>query len=207
MPRKVFVAGEILTAADVNANLMDQAVQVFDDAADRTTQLPSPIEGMVTYLKDTDAIEKFNGSVFVPVGTILQVVTNTNQTSFSTTANTFQATGLSATITPSSTSSKVLVMVSNSIRNSGTAASCIITIFRGTTSDTNIGNGANGMAIVYNSASGSTFAPAHLSILDSPSTASAQVYTCAIRASVSGSQVNAQVENTLATMTLLEVAG
>jgi hypothetical protein len=58
MPRKVFVAGEILTAADVNTNLMDQAVMVFDDSAARGSAIPSPIEGMVTYLKDTDKFEK-----------------------------------------------------------------------------------------------------------------------------------------------------
>ena len=59
MPRKVFTAGEILTAADVNTNLMDQAVMVFDDSAARGSAIPSPSEGMVTYLKDTDAVEKY----------------------------------------------------------------------------------------------------------------------------------------------------
>jgi hypothetical protein len=67
VPRKVFVAGEILTAADVNANLMDQAVMVFDDAAARTAAIPSPIEGMVTYLKDTDALEVFDGSAYAAI--------------------------------------------------------------------------------------------------------------------------------------------
>jgi hypothetical protein len=74
MPRKVFVAGEILTASDVNVNLMDQSVMVFDDAAARTTAIPSPIEGMVTYLKDVNQVQAFTGAVFTPVGTILQVV-------------------------------------------------------------------------------------------------------------------------------------
>jgi hypothetical protein len=69
LPRKVFVANEILTAADVNTNLMDQAVMVFDDAAARTTAIPSPIEGMVTYLKDTDQLDKWTGSDWVRVNT------------------------------------------------------------------------------------------------------------------------------------------
>jgi hypothetical protein len=68
MPRKIFVAGEILTAADLQANAVDQSVMVFDDAAARTTAIPSPIEGMVTYLKDTDAVEVFKGAAFAPVG-------------------------------------------------------------------------------------------------------------------------------------------
>jgi hypothetical protein len=56
MPRKVFVAGEILQAADVNAQLMDQAVQVFDDSTARDAAIPSPTEGMITYLKDSDSL-------------------------------------------------------------------------------------------------------------------------------------------------------
>jgi hypothetical protein len=69
MPRKVFVAGEILTAADVNTNLMDQAVMVFDDSAARGSAIPSPSEGMVTYLKDTNLVEAYTGAAFVPVNT------------------------------------------------------------------------------------------------------------------------------------------
>ena len=119
MPRKVFVAGEILTAADVNTNLMDQAVMVFDDSAARTTAIPSPVEGMVTYLKDTNAVEKFDGSAFVNIdttGKILQVVSTAKTDSFSVgsiASGAFSAvTGLTVSITPSSTSSKILVFVS-----------------------------------------------------------------------------------------------
>lgn len=65
MPRKVFVSGEILTAADVNANLMDQAVQVFDDATARDAAIPSPTEGMIAYLKDSDALVTY-GTAWAP---------------------------------------------------------------------------------------------------------------------------------------------
>jgi hypothetical protein len=67
--RKNFVAGEILTAADVNSFLMDQSVMVFDNSAARTSAIPSPSEGMVTYLKDTNSLDKFDGTNFVPVDT------------------------------------------------------------------------------------------------------------------------------------------
>jgi len=66
VPRKVFVAGEILTAADVNTNLMDQAVMTFADAAARTAALGSPSEGMVTYLANTDSLELYT-TVWGPV--------------------------------------------------------------------------------------------------------------------------------------------
>jgi len=54
MPRQVFTAGEILTAASMN-DLSDATVMVFDDSAARGSAIPSPSEGMVTYLKDEDS--------------------------------------------------------------------------------------------------------------------------------------------------------
>ena len=45
------------------------AVMVFDDSAARTAAIPTPSEGMVTYLKDTDSLDKFDGTNFVPVDT------------------------------------------------------------------------------------------------------------------------------------------
>jgi len=65
---KTFNTGDVLTAADVNGYLMSQAVMVFDDATARTSALPTPAEGMVTYLKDTDLVEKYNGTAWLPVG-------------------------------------------------------------------------------------------------------------------------------------------
>lgn len=71
--RRIFVAGEILTAANVQSFLQDQAVMVFDDSTARGSAIPTPSEGMVTYLKDTDNVEKYNGSAFVPVGGLVEV--------------------------------------------------------------------------------------------------------------------------------------
>jgi hypothetical protein len=68
MPRKVFVAGEILTAADVNTNLMDQAVMVFAGTAARGSDIPTPVEGMVSYLNDADRLELYT-TAWKPVNT------------------------------------------------------------------------------------------------------------------------------------------
>ena len=71
--RKTFVASEILTAADVNSFLMDQSVMVFDDSAARTTAIPTPTEGMVTYLKSDDQVTVFDGAAYKPVGGLVAV--------------------------------------------------------------------------------------------------------------------------------------
>jgi hypothetical protein len=67
MPRKVFTAGEVLAAADVNEFLQDQAVMTFAGTAARGSAIPTPTEGMLTYLADSDSFEFFDGSSFVPM--------------------------------------------------------------------------------------------------------------------------------------------
>ena len=67
MPRKVFTAGEVLSATDVNSFLMDQMVQTFAGTAARGSASPTPSEGMLTYLSDTNTFEFYNGTSFVPL--------------------------------------------------------------------------------------------------------------------------------------------
>lgn len=63
---KTFATGEVLTAANVNTYLMQQTVMVFDDATARTTALGANVsEGMLSYLKDTNQVEVYNGSSWV----------------------------------------------------------------------------------------------------------------------------------------------
>jgi hypothetical protein len=62
MSRKVFTAGEVLAAADVNSFLMDQTVMSFAGTAARGSAIPSPVEGMYTHLEDIDRLEFYNGS-------------------------------------------------------------------------------------------------------------------------------------------------
>ena len=64
-----FQTGEVLTAANVNSFLMNQAVMVFADDAARTTALAGVLaEGMLTYNLDTQALEVYDGTEFVGVG-------------------------------------------------------------------------------------------------------------------------------------------
>ena len=63
-----FTTGDVLTAADANGYLASQVVMVFADSAARTAAIASPQEGMIAYLKDTDAVEKYNGAAWVSVG-------------------------------------------------------------------------------------------------------------------------------------------
>jgi hypothetical protein len=63
---KTFTAGEVLTAANVQGYLMDQAVMVFASSGARGSAIASPTEGMFSYLSDGDGLEYYSGSAWVP---------------------------------------------------------------------------------------------------------------------------------------------
>lgn len=113
---KEFTTGDVLTAADANGYLASQVVMVFANSAARTAAIASPQEGMISYLKDTNSTEYYSGSAWTAIaggaaGKVLQVVSATTATSATINTSTFTDTNLTVSITPSSTSSRVLVMV------------------------------------------------------------------------------------------------
>lgn len=75
--RKVFEANEVLTAADVNGYLMDQAIMRFADSAARTTAIGTPTEGMFSYLDDTNLLEVYDGSQWTGVDTTASSINGT----------------------------------------------------------------------------------------------------------------------------------
>lgn len=69
MPYKDFTVGQVLTSAEVDEFLMRQTVMVFDNATQRGTALGTAVaEGMVTYRKDGDIVEQYNGTTWTAVG-------------------------------------------------------------------------------------------------------------------------------------------
>ena len=65
-----------LTSDEVNTYLMQQSVMVFATSAARSTAVPVPTEGMVSYLKDTDSTQFYSGSEWVAF------ITQNNDTGF-----------------------------------------------------------------------------------------------------------------------------
>lgn len=78
---KLFTSGAVLTAAQVNTYLMDQAVMRFANEAARTAAFggagePVLASGMMSYLIDVASVQVYNGSAWVAIGggaDILQV--------------------------------------------------------------------------------------------------------------------------------------
>lgn len=65
---KVWSAGDVLAAADVNGYLMEQSVMVFASSGARGSAIGTATEGMITYLKDTNALDYYDGSTWRTVG-------------------------------------------------------------------------------------------------------------------------------------------
>jgi len=143
-------------------------------------------------------------------GGILQVVSTTKTDGFSTTSGSFvDITGLSASITPRSTSSKIFVLVTvSTMGNTSSVDDARVRIVRGGSSIT---GGPDGDARVYlNNTTASS--PANMSYLDSPSSTSSLTYTAQLRPSNPGTTayVNRNSSSTSvfsSTITLMEVAG
>ena len=131
-------------------------------------------------------------------GSILQAVTDTDEGSMTTNSTSWQWQGLDVTITPSSTSSRILLLCTLGMDGSSNIA--FITLYRGTD---NLGS-SEGFAGAQHPArcvSGLTY-------LDSPSSTSALQYRIAVRNSDNSTTVECPPwANGHQTLTALEIAG
>jgi hypothetical protein len=203
MSRKVFTAGEVLAAADVNSFLMDQTVMSFAGTAARGSAIGTAVEGMVTYLEDSDILSIYDGSAWktslAPTGSILQVVTATTTTSTSTTSIAGANTALSVSITPKSASNKVLVLSDSSqVGHTNIAGASLLILKRDSTN-------LDATATLYFGSNGSNLnVPMSLSILDSPNTTSAVTYRTNI---ATGGTANTATVSGRQNIVVMEVAG
>jgi len=142
-------------------------------------------------------------------GNVIQVVNATYSTAASTTSGTFQDTGLSATITPSSSSSKILVIWAVNGLYSTTGIGIETNLVRTSTQIVYTENIAarcsppSGLPDTGSGTSGGTY-------LDSPATTSATTYKCQFRPRDGSSTVTVQFTGSggasTSMMTLMEIA-
>jgi hypothetical protein len=183
----VYVAGEVLTAADLN--ITNSGIPVFASSVERDaafggTGEKTLAEGQYAYLEDTNATQFYDGAVQATYSTELTVTSTSYVTS-----------NLSATITPTLNTSKVYAILTTS--GSITSANYLYTtIFRGTVAGTNLATDA--FARIYNSSAGSA-----INYLDSPATTSATTYTLGVK--VNGGTGYLHLGNATSVLTLIEV--
>lgn len=88
---RVWTAGEVVSASNVNNYLQEQAVMSFAGTAARSSAVASPEEGMLSYLQDTDTYQGYDGAAWVNLGTLSGAsdsgLVHINTTSFSAVAS------------------------------------------------------------------------------------------------------------------------
>jgi len=179
----------------------------------------------VDQLKDSggNAIITSDGSGNITTGTgmgkILQVVSVVDDTDTSITSATYTDTGLSANITPISTSSKVLITVNHSIYLSRATTNVYggYKLLRGSTDifnpNPNDGNGPYGLGYTSGETTAILSAFHTTQFLDSPNSTSQQSYKTQGRVYIASSgatirfNYNAAGNDGKSVMTLMEVAG
>ena len=181
-----------------------------------TTRPTAPYEGQMIYETDTDMVAIWNGTAWRYVsattptnGTVLQVVTATHSTAATNSTTTYADTGLTAIITPKSSSSKVLVLVNHSgcEKSAGDAGNGLnIQLHRQV--------GAGSFSNVYqvikdcgftNSALRMFFNASNV-FLDTPSSTSALTYKTMFANRVAASTVEVQTSSSSSFITLMEIA-
>lgn len=216
---KDWAAGDILTAADLEDYTVKQSVMRFADASARTTALSGVLaEGMMSYLKDTDSVEVYDGSAWAALGgKILQVVSTTKTDTFSTSSTSLtNITGLSASITPTSASSKVFASLTIGQTDASGAYILTFDVTRAGT-PVGVGDAANnrtraGISVV--NADPTRPLSVAWSYLDSPATTSATTYQARCQTSGGTLYLNrnnsdtdiAAYARTVSTLTVMEVS-
>jgi len=247
---KEFATGDVLTAADANGYLASQVVMVFASAAARTSAIASPQEGMISYLKDTNATQYYSGSAWVSVGgssplttkgdlytystadarlgvgtnghvltadsaeatglkwaaaggggKVLQVVSATLANDASSSSTSYADTGLSASITPSSATSKILTIQSSTVDvSSGNANNAIsLKLFRDATNILTLDD------LFFTGTALRKLASYSYTYLDSPATTSAITYKIQFCNNVAAADVTFGANDNIATLLLLEI--
>ena len=142
----------------------------------------------------------------LPAGSVLQVVSVAYSTQTSSTSGSYVATGLTLSITPTSSSSKILVFVSGGDTATTSAASGVQQMLR--RGSTDLANFAT-QGPVYIGVNGNFYIGTGPSInyLDSPATTSSTTYATFMKPQGgAGPTVTVQRDGTTSSMTLMEIA-
>lgn len=157
----------------------------------------------MTFIVDGTAGLTFpNSTIQASAGQVLQVVQGTSTTTVSTVSGTYVTTGISASITPKFSTSKILILVQLPIATLVLGGVAFSTIYR---NSTNLGTGTyGGFAQIYTGSS-TDFVAVPMNYLDSPATTSSTTYE-AYMVALTGNAIQVMPNGITGTIILQEIA-
>jgi len=194
-------SSEIVANAVGSSELADNAVDTAAIANNAVTD--AKISGMSSS-KLLGALPAIDGSSLTNLpagGKVLQVINAVDTSETSTGSTSMQDTGLTATITPSATSSKVLVSVGMNFGITGSSGGVGSRLMRGSTSIRGASEKSDG-----HGAGESSYHEAWIAFdyLDTPNTTSATTYKMQFKSN-NGGTVFTSIDGNVSTITLMEI--
>ena len=171
-----------LTSSDIVNGIVTGEKLNADVISSQTALAVAPADTDEFLISDAGVLKRLDASL-IGGGKVLQVISTTKTDTFSTSGNSsfVDVTGLSAAITPSSSSNKILVLWNLEIGHSATGNSMLTRLLRGSTA-ISIGDAASNrqraltaQTSAYSNTNNTTRGKAG-SFLDSPSSTSATTY-------------------------------
>ena len=164
------------------------------------------------YETDTDLLRIYNGSSWRTLafttpssGSVIQVITATYATQLSTSSTSYVDTNLTVNITPTSTTSKILIIANQTglgKASGGSGYRLALQLLRNSTSISIFEVGS-----MYDAGTGiNVGSDSSVVYLDSPSTTSSVTYKTQIKG-FDGGTVYAQYDNSMSTIAVMEIAG
>ena len=138
-----------------------------------------------------------------PAGSVLQVVQGSSIIQDTTSSNSFTASSLTASITPSSSANKILISVASLATNTGNGQANY-TIYR---NSTNLGGGAESSFAFSFTLSGYFYGSIAMIYLDSPATTSSTTYTVYFKTNSGATTSYFGSSAVQGTITLMEIKG
>ena len=194
-----------LTASDITDGIISNAKLAQDIISANTALGAEPATTDEFLVSDAGVLKRMDYSHIKGGGKVLQVIHATNSTEATNTSATFADTGLTLAITPSATSSKILITVFNGgtgkeTTTSAIGANCQLKLFRDSTEisfyEQTLGYTAT--ATTNRVASGTMY-------LDSPSSTSAITYKSQFAASGGTDRAIVQGNGSMSTITVMEI--
>ena len=176
---------------------------IVGTAADTVARLASSASNGNVLTVDTSTATGLAWTAPAGGGKVLQVVHATTSTSTGSSVNTYADTTLTATITPSSATSKVLVMVQqNGLGKTNVSTGINLRLYKGAT---NLGQFGYYIAYTQNVTADNYAGGAGFDYLDSPATTSAVTYKTQFASAENNSYAYVQVGSAVSSITLLEI--